>query len=570
MDVGLFTTVRNTAPTIPAGTSLVRTPGYSTAGIGKGDYVATALAGSQATAYLAAHPNTSFQDASGRVFRLIQDRVNPYQFGALGAPTDDAVALQAYLNFVATHKCGIADWGGDFISGTGLVLDTQFADEATVTTNFEWGFRLTCKSGVSIDRLLTIRQLIGGRFIGRPHLIGTGGSASYSFRTCQTGVYLDDVARIDLDGFYFENFAFAGLETAPQPANSNSSWLGQILAKRCGSGAPATNSSLTASWSNPVRSGTTFSVGQRTDITVDTLPNGYIGANHVVTVEIGGQLYFVTNIDRTNSKIQVYPWTPAAQTTGTLTYHFGSVVELRGNDNNTIGWGQITGVGCGCSLTLATLYAGNGGAVLAASCGTGIRLGVYPTSTLFGGSISHLYCEGNTFDVALVGGGAWDFKILTSSAVTPSKIVTLYEARGTSGGVEVMSNTGFTGVTIGAFEGFDLRLKRPNGTPPATIDFNQAKSYLNQLYTGDSPTFALAAITADNYRLFGYDGGTFTLMGTGANGQPTGTVTFNPPTGQTVNGGASASFSVFTGPALFAASFNRTTSNWQVRVVAGK
>jgi hypothetical protein len=108
MAIGLFSGA--SALSIPVGTDLVRTSGYGEVGQGSADYIYDATVDS---AYVAAHPRTSFRSTNGRGFRLdpqqrlaiqmfggkadgtIHASVGPY-LGTYGA-TDNAPALNAAL-----------------------------------------------------------------------------------------------------------------------------------------------------------------------------------------------------------------------------------------------------------------------------------------------------------------------------------------------------------------------------------------------------------------------------------------------------------------------------------------
>jgi hypothetical protein len=95
MAIGPFTSA--TGLSIPVGTDMVRTSGYSVAGTGSAFYFADAAVNSS---YVSANPRTSFISANGRGFRLDRSfAVTPDQVGALGdGSTNDNAALQAWLD----------------------------------------------------------------------------------------------------------------------------------------------------------------------------------------------------------------------------------------------------------------------------------------------------------------------------------------------------------------------------------------------------------------------------------------------------------------------------------------
>jgi hypothetical protein len=65
---------------------------------------------------------------------------------------------------------------------------------------------------------------------------------------------------------------------------------------------------------------------------------------------------------------------------------------------------------------------------------------------------------------------------------------------------------------------------------------------------------------------FGINSMVIHALGTGASQQPTGTWTFTPETGFTVNGSASAAFSGFTKPAMFVCVLDQSAKNWIVYI----
>jgi hypothetical protein len=78
----------------------------------------------------------------------------------------------------------------------------------------------------------------------------------------------------------------------------------------------------------------------------------------------------------------------------------------------------------------------------------------------------------------------------------------------------------------------------------------------------------LNAETANKYK--GVDDAMIGFIGTGTNGAPSGTFTFNPPSGWKVNGASSASFSGFSGPAVFLCYWEIAAKNIMVNLLSQK
>lgn len=112
-DAGLFIALRQIA--VPAGVTRIRTEGWSSPGLGAGDYVADA----RATAALAgAHPHFCVRTANGRFFRLVDAAglITVEQGGAKGDPrstflVNDQQAFQAAVDYAAAigiERIGLA------------------------------------------------------------------------------------------------------------------------------------------------------------------------------------------------------------------------------------------------------------------------------------------------------------------------------------------------------------------------------------------------------------------------------------------------------------------------------
>ncbi len=125
--IGLFS-IANTL-SIPAGTSVVRTSGYSSLENGIADYVADAAVDA---AYVIANPRTSFISSNARGFRLARNQiVSPEMFGALGdGASDDYAAFQAMVGWINARGGGAMRWGRGktYFMGQHIVAGNGIAD----------------------------------------------------------------------------------------------------------------------------------------------------------------------------------------------------------------------------------------------------------------------------------------------------------------------------------------------------------------------------------------------------------------------------------------------------------
>ncbi|WP_422931899.1 hypothetical protein [Singulisphaera sp. PoT] len=130
MAIGTFVTAGS--QTIPVGTDIVRTSGYSTVGLGEALYCYDSAVNS---AYVTANPRSSFLDVNNRGFRLAEQEIYATMFGAIGdGVANDGAAIKSALDYCIARKItlhfptgtySIPNWGtytpsGDLdISGSG-------------------------------------------------------------------------------------------------------------------------------------------------------------------------------------------------------------------------------------------------------------------------------------------------------------------------------------------------------------------------------------------------------------------------------------------------------------------
>ena len=508
--------------------------------------------------------------------RTLADRwgevANPKDFGAVGdGVTDDTVALQAFFTALATTDYGTASADGDYLVSSALTLT------GSLTKNIIGDTRIIANAAIADVLTLTNVQNTTWE---RITVLGTGTTNNHSTFTCDTGLTLNDCARSSFGYIEVKRFAFAGVCSIA--GNNNMVSLGEVVARDCGSGGTyAAAASVTGSWSTPVNAGSQGSFAQTTTIAVDTLPSdfitdstyGTVGAMSVM-IRIGGYPYYVRSVDVSGGTVTVFPWLPTTATPGTFEYIYGGGIFLKGGNTNVFGIDMLDAINCGIGLCVNSLFGPNTRRVVVQACGAGIVTGGYPENATIGGHYDGTYYEVNTEDII----------------ITQIQSVTQYQSFGAEYALD-LSKTFLIGtprlnsdVLSGVYEVASrssmmvkgrqkesLQGKQSGNATSSTITLTPHESSADLVYKKDSEVIVLASLDLDMNRLFGEDCAKISFFGTGADDQPTGTITFNEPgSGWTVNGGATAVYSGFTSPVTFAAYWDIAATNVIVSVIAGK
>jgi hypothetical protein len=499
--------------------------------------------------------------------KLKKDSVSVWDFGVTGdGVADDTAALQAFFSHIAANNVGTAYCSGNFRVSSGLTFGT-----GTVLTRHIVG-DLAITATTSIETVLEIDGFTNAVWNGDITLVGTG-SNSYASRTCGTGLLITRCGRSSFDRIsasFFNRFGVYVTSDALVGGNTTLVNLGNVVLRDCGTGYPG-GSNLTSSWSNPVQSGSSGSNSQRVVIDVTTLPPDRADP---ICVFINGEAYYVYAVDRVNSKLTLFPWIDNTLSSGTLQYVTGAGVYVVGSDAGIVNLDMVDAARCSVGLWTDALYGVIAKRVVTQFCLAAFAVGGDPSDASVTFSLNGLYCENNTCDILRITRADIGGFVSAEYALNFSKILFTCDARATANTRnKVHANTrSILFNRLGTLRSYS---RDPNNV------VETASTYSLNLSTDTS-----AAPTADrtivlkrnsswtiniqtpNAGLHGCTGETATtvaFVGTGNNGAPTGTFTFNPPAGYTVNGGASAAFAGFTGPALFCVYWNVATSDFDVR-----
>lgn len=487
---------------------------------------------------------------TGRWVRVIETHVNPFMFGAydgLIANIDSYSAIQKFFDYIAVNNVGTADASGYFLVSQGLELNgakrpipgvTQIATMNIIGSP-------TFRAQTAIDTVLKLYNCSGLSWEGIITTLGTG-STAISGRTCRLGVRISRSGRSKFGGFNIQNFKLFGLDITDEIGNTSALELGEVITRNCGSGSPTAGTSIIANYSNRVDVPNIPSPSlSRSILTVDTLPDASdVGGwyRSELFCRIDGVTYNIMEIDRDNSTVSVYPIIKEnANLTGSITYVIGGGVNLRGSDANIVGFGMLDMMTCGIGIDMGSLYGPVVKRVISQNNGVGVVIGLRIAGAMVSFNFGTIYCEGNFVDIWRHTAAASDggYVIGNEYALNPAKIL----------GNPAKITSIFLRGKLHNYEKQGNNLDRNS----SRFDLSFDKSDKVTTFFKDSWTIGINPPNADLNRLFGMDSYTLIFIGSGTAGTPTGSFTFNIPTGWTVNGSTTpVVFSDFSGgPVIF-------------------
>lgn len=540
--------------------------------------------------------------------------LTPYHFGAKDSvlPADAATnrdALQKMSDFFFAAPRG--KYYANFECN--LSIDGPVYLGPSVATS-RLGQRYNCGGNIrlvqtanNVYQSLIFRNLGTTVWNGGANVTGPG-SSTWSTRTCQIGIAFRNCASAQFTGlFQAYNFQSWGVWLPSTGVNTDfndSMAIAGVRVQFCGSGSETVNFSLKATYTGIVNNGASGSTNQSSvfsGVPPASLPPAALetdepigSSQYMVRINGAGMPRYVQSIDRVAGTITVYPWVdPAtlAAGSGTLTWIFGGGVGLKGPDSGLVEFGAILSINCGIGYGGGQAYGSRVSSLNATSCGSGICLGNQAGSAShIGDSIDCYYPEGCIEDFVhlplVTSTGA--FSYLTSAHnLNIDKIwfvgdpLVTSGARGLEGGATGNAPSAPANVNSGAM-GLPIagRMLYYHGRPlsnPLTVNANFRDQKLppaNRTFFTNSQTITLETVSLKYNELFGYSGTTWLYIGTGPNGAPTGNLTFVPPAGGSINGGAADAnliLSGFTGPVAIAIFHSDAAQlSWKVWAVSGQ
>lgn len=543
MALSLFTSA--TSKSVPVGTNTVETTGYSSEGLGGARYVYDAAVDS---AYVTANPRSSFITANGRGFRLgTQQVILPEMLGAKGDNVaDDGAAINATYAFTIGNGVAIRFRDTTYAHSIPLICDGGVAGSDTFFS-INYGncyFRAT----VGMDHQHTLQNVNLLVCTGHVHLYGPGRTSNaIADWTVMTNWFVSSVGECVMPHITCEAFGFAGIETSTGLANNDECQWGHIYGKRGASGNDDPFS-WKSNYTGATVNGTDGTDAQYVQLPLDAMPPAYVTANSGapdytptkrLRVEINGRLHTVTYCDPVNKVIRAQPaFLDSELASGTVRWHYGSLVYTPGTDSNIMYFPYISGNAAGSLIDFCTLFNARVGSLHGENIGVGAWLGQDTHSTSIGGGIEAIYLDGNNYGLVEVGEiTSFSVGMPAGGSLDYSKNYRLGQLRISPTAYSAMPKSQLA--IKGEYGGYhyarqSLRLEAGF----AYHDLGQPVAYDHPTYTTDSSDnchIVMFAPSAALVSMFGNTTNDFFIVGNGTNGAVEGTITITPPTGWKIN-----------------------------------
>jgi hypothetical protein len=456
--------------------------------------------------------------------------VDPVMWGAnCNGVFNNAVAVQACFDFLKVHLEGdiyTLNLAGEISVGSTVTLDTPKIQGINASCNIISTFPTSL--GQYVFKIIGYpAKTVNGTLA----ITGTGG-ATFSNRTNTSLLLVQNSSRIAFDTLRLSFAKQYGVDWL----STNLPSVQTFISNYNGCTPVAGSLSLNYAFSSRADTGSSGSTAQSTVLTLSGAPDLEPQLGVFSWVRIGSDLHYIRSIDNTAKTITVYPWVDLTVTSGTAECISGSGMGFQGGDGGQAAWVGLwdaTGNGVGYHATL--LYPPIVGSFVSQSCGVGVLISQGSNASV-GGSLQKAYFEVNLFDIVQGTTAQAKFEMLGETAIsldTCLKVAPLLSSNVGSpafiklSGVSLFLNgRSYPGTTR-----INHTIITSSGGPTsATINLND--------YT----------IDPDISRLFGLTAVSFNVINSSAGN--VGSVTVNPVTGGTVNGGATATYTAVTGKIL--------------------
>jgi len=380
------------------------------------------------------------------------------------------------------------------------------------------------------------------------------GDSTLASRTNLFGIIFQDCNGIGADNITIWFAIGDGIRCTGADSMSHFS---KIDCQSCGSLASTDSISAPSStYTSQVQTGSANSASQTSVLTVGSVPQelmDYLDTSvdgstvRNAYIRIGGTLHAV--LSYTNSTtITVWPWVDSATVNGTTIYYlFGAGFFSTGGDTSNFSIVNLSVSACGLGYACNSLYPATISSFTSQACGIAALIGYRTSGASLGFSIQSGYFETNHFDMVVASQAFCNFSILDNVAIDIAKCYRLYSAD--AAGIRQVTQLDESGIKADSgftYNGVRRQHRASNGTiyMYAPEDVYAVGSTLSLTISDDSAYYDIFSRHAIKVHWYANTNGM----------TPTGSMTFIPPTGGTINGKAVDATQVFntaSGPQTF-------------------
>lgn len=589
---GLFISLALGLTTIPAGTTRVVTSGWQFHGIGSAEYVEDE---DLDETYVDDNPDTSFLAADDRVFILMSDRITPWMMGAEGPndlddwtfgadtdnvlPVDNAPALKTFFDYVAASRRKL---NVDFAGIWGVTDHDEDGFGVAINQPRYAGHNFICGTFIALGPMTDVVRataLRTSRFTGTWAIQGCPANREspilYEDRLADNCITFVNCSTTEIDEIRVSGAKIWGAQDHTS-GNNIMLKIGMLFAESCGSLKAFDGYRVTADFTSRTDTGGSAGHNQLSELGGIADTSEFI-VNSPVYITETDTTHWVRA--KTSNSISVYPWPPHGTTAGEVISMHGGAVAFKNNDSTGVEIDRLDAFHCGAAMWSGGLYGIMVNNYQAQICSIGILLGQNVSGTVSTNRATHIkrvHSEANDLDLVVVTTGS-QFQIDEVSAWGSDSDPSLFTRT-------VAMAPRFNAGTLGGILSYGSGLR-------GSFQYQGRRYFSSGNYTQNRNDNADTLTNRADGRILFYIANTFTInlnwdqpicdtwnnagavqvgiLGTGANRQPTGTITVQPTAAQaalgyTVNGGATVSITGLTERANIVAMLQAGTTNWLV------